>query len=173
MIEEVSKQIRTISYLLHPPLLDEAGLASALNCYVEGFSKRSKINVKLEITPNVGRLPEQVEISVFRLIQECLTNIHRHSGSPVAGIHITRHEAYLTVEVEDAGKGMASDSQSIQVGVGIRGMQERLRSLGGSLQIHSNGRGTRLIAIIPLARTDSLTETQASSADAVLRGRSI
>lgn len=153
LTEEVSKQVRTISYLLHPPLLDEAGLAPAVLCYVDGFSKRSKIDVKLEITPDLGRFPSDMEISVFRLIQECLTNIHRHSGSPTARIRIERNETSVSVDVEDAGKGIPL--QNLSGGVGLPGMRERLRHLGGNLQIHSNEAGTKLRAVIPVAPRNS------------------
>lgn len=156
MTEEVSKQVRTISYLLHPPLLDEAGLAAALRCYVEGFSRRSKIDVKLEIVPDFGRFPSDMEISIFRLIQECLTNIHRHSGSLTARIRARRNETSVSIEVEDDGKGIPSHSLSgTGAGVGLPGMRERLRRLGGSLQIHSSGLGTRVTALIPVAQDDS------------------
>jgi len=160
MVEEISKQVRTISYLLHPPLLDEVGIASALRCYVEGFSKRSKINVKVEIAANVGRFSPEIELCVFRLVQESLTNVHRHSGSPQAAIRVAQNESALTIEVEDGGKGMSLEERSTQQGVGLPGMQERLRSLGGRLQIQSNERGTILTAVIPLQSTDSLQENQ-------------
>lgn len=163
MTEEVSKQIRTISYLLHPPLLDEAGLASALFCYVEGFSKRSKINVKLEITPDLGRFSSDMEISIFRLIQECLTNIHRHSGSLTARIRIGRNESSVSVEVEDEGKGISSQHVSaIGDGVGLPGMRERLRCFGGNLQIHSNESGTKLTAVIPIAQSNPVRSSVAA-----------
>jgi CheY-like chemotaxis protein len=157
MVDEVSKQIRTISYLLHPPLLDEAGLASALRCYVEGFSKRSKIAVTLEISPEFGRLPGEIEISVFRMVQECLTNIHRHSGSATAGIRLIRKEACLAVEVEDAGRGISADrpDASTQAGVGFLGMRERLRPLGGTLDIRSDQGGVRVLAVIPVPRAET------------------
>jgi signal transduction histidine kinase len=174
MVEEVSKQIRTISYLLHPPLLDEAGIKSALHCYVEGFSKRSKIDVRLEIASDVGRLPSEMEITIFRLVQESLTNVHRHSGSRDAAIRITRNEVSLTVEIEDSGKGMILDGNSpAQPGVGLQGMHERLRSLGGALQIYSSDRGTKLKAVIPLVRTGSLLEAQVPAAESVLKVRSM
>src|SRR5882724_3780730 len=140
MVEEAGKQIRTISHLLHPPLLDEVGLASALHWYVEGFSERSKIDAKVNIPQNLAGLSKEMELSIFRVVQECLTNIHRHSGSPTAGIRIVQDEACLTVEVEDAGKGIPSEKQSAcgtlcHTGVGLRGMRERLRQLGGTLQV--------------------------------------
>jgi signal transduction histidine kinase len=154
MVEEVSRQIRTISYLLHPPMLDEAGLGPALRTYIDGFSKRSRIAMQLEITPDFGRLPDEVEISVFRLIQECLTNVHRHSGSSTAEIRLIRQQTSLRVEVEDAGKGIPSQNLAWSVsspGVGFLGMRERLRILGGTLDIRSSAAGTKVMAVIPLA----------------------
>lgn len=157
MVNEVSKQIRTISYLLHPPMLDEAGLASALRCYVDGFAKRSKISTTLETTPEFGRLPDDIEISVFRLVQECLTNIHRHSGSSTAKIRLTLGETCLKVEIEDAGKGIEEEQpEPNQDGVGMLGMRERLRHLGGTLDIYSSDRGTKLTALIPITRSSPL-----------------
>ena len=157
MVQEASKQIRTISHLLHPPLLDEVGLASALRWYVEGFSERSKIETKLDIPPGFAGLSKEMELSIFRVVQECLTNIHRHAGSPTAGIRITQDEASLRVEIEDAGKGIPPEKESalrssVHGGVGLRGMRERLRQLGGILQLHSNGHGTRVIAVLPVMR---------------------
>jgi signal transduction histidine kinase len=158
MVEEATKEIRTISHLLHPPLLDEAGLASALGWYIDGFSERSKIAAKLDIPQNLAGLSKDVELSIFRVVQECLTNIHRHAGSPTAGIRITQDEACLRVEIEDAGKGIPPEKEFLfrlsgNTGVGLRGMRERLRQLGGTLQIQSNGRGTQVTAILPVART--------------------
>ena len=132
MVGEASKQIRTISHLLHPPLLDEAGLASALRWYVDGFSERSKIDTKLDIPREFAGLSKEMELAIFRVVQECLTNIHRHAGSPTAGIRITQDEACLRVEIEDAGKGIPPEKESAfgssaHTGVGIRGMRERLR----------------------------------------------
>jgi signal transduction histidine kinase len=163
MVDEVSKQIRTISYLLHPPLLDEAGLAPALRVYVEGFSRRSRISTDLEISADFGRLAEQIEISAFRLVQECLTNIHRHSGSLTAAIRITRENSTLRIRIEDAGKGFSAEdplSSKIQVGVGIQGIRERLRQLGGTLQIESGPCGTTVLAVIPITPPDSKAQPQ-------------
>jgi len=158
LTDDAIRQIRTISHLLHPPLLDEAGLASALRCYIDGFSERSKIEVTLEVPETFSGLPKEMELSIFRVVQECLTNIHRHAGSPTAAIRITQDEACLRVEIEDAGKGIPPEKESLlrlsaHTGVGLRGMQERLRQLGGTLQIQSNGHGTEVIAILPVART--------------------
>jgi PAS domain S-box-containing protein len=160
LIDELSKEVRTISHLLHPPLLDEVGLSSALRLYVGGFAERSKIRVDLDIPEGFGRLPRDSETAIFRIVQESLTNIHRHSGSSVARIRISRSEADIRVEVEDKGKGMSPEKRSEmklvgKAGVGIRGMQERVRQLGGTLQIksHSNGRGTIIVAVLPGGRT--------------------
>jgi len=158
LTDDAIKQVRTISHLLHPPLLDEAGLASALRCYIDGFSERSKIEVTLEIPERFSGLSKEMELSVFRVVQECLTNIHRHAGSPTAAIRITQDEACLRVEIEDAGKGIPPEKESLlrlsaHTGVGLRGMQERLCQLGGTLQIQSNGHGTQVVATLPVART--------------------
>jgi signal transduction histidine kinase len=167
MVEEVSKQIRTISYLLHPPLLDEAGLPPALRCFVDGFAKRSEIAVDLEISANLDRLPHEIEISVFRVVQECLANIHRHSGSRTAKIRVIREKTYVKLEIEDSGKGLSAEKgqgTSVQAGVGIVGMRERLRNLGGTLEIRSGSHGTALTAIIPVPGSDPLASTQSATA---------
>ena len=165
MVAEASRQIRTISHLLHPPLLDEAGLASALHWYVEGFSERSKIDATLDIPPAFAGLSKEMELCIFRVVQECLTNIHRHAGSSTAGIRIIQDEACLRVEIEDAGKGIPAEKEtalrsSAHAGVGLRGMRERLRRLGGTLQIQSNGAGTRVIAILPVPRATAAPAAQ-------------
>jgi signal transduction histidine kinase len=147
LVEQVSREIRTISHLLHPPLLEVAGLVSALRWYVDGFSERSKIKVDLEVPADFGRLPSDAELAIFRIIQECLTNIHRHSESTTAAIRIRQEEGRLTVQVRDSGKGMPLNKQrelaeSSRGGVGLGGMRERLRQLGGALEIKSEGEGT-------------------------------
>jgi signal transduction histidine kinase len=164
IVEEINRQIRTISHLLHPPLLDEAGLGSALRWYVEGFSERSKIEVKLSAPSTFERLPYEMELSIFRMVQECLTNIHRHSESPTAHIRIIKGDAHFTVEIEDAGKGIPLEKRlsleaSVQTGVGLRGMRERLRRLGGTLNIQSNGNGTLVTATLPVVQVTATTAT--------------
>jgi PAS domain S-box-containing protein len=156
LVQELSRELRTISHLLHPPLLDEVGLASALRSYLEGFTERSKIKVDLELPDDLGRLPQESETSIFRVVQECLTNIHRHSGSPVARIRVTRSDNQITVEVEDEGKGIPPEKREVMdsggsPGVGIRGMRERLRQLGGTLEVNPNGKGTVVVARLPVA----------------------
>ncbi len=156
MIEQISSEIRTISHLLHPPLLDELGLASALRWYVEGFSERSKITVKVEIPSDLGRLPSEQEIAIFRIVQECLTNIHRHAGSKTAAIRIRRDAEQIVVVAEDSGKGIPAEKlQSSSGGVGFRGMYERLRYLGGKLELHSDSDGTVVTAILPLEQASA------------------
>jgi PAS domain S-box-containing protein len=156
LVEQVSREIRTISHLLHPPLLDVAGLVSALRWYVDGFSERSKIKVDLDIPSDFGRLPDEVEIAIFRIVQECLTNIHRHSGSDSAIITLAVENETLTVQVKDNGKGIPKEKQrdlleSGRAGIGFGGMRERLRQLNGSLDIQSEGRGTTVIARLKVA----------------------
>jgi PAS domain S-box-containing protein len=146
LIEELSRDLRTMSHLLHPPLLDEAGLHSAVRWYVEGFAERSKIDVDLRLDPSVGRLPPELETATFRIVQECLTNIHRHSGSNSASIAITRDSQHVTLEICDQGQGIP---MPIRPGVGIQGMGERVRQLGGELKIESRSSGTRVTAIFP------------------------
>jgi len=170
LVQELSREVRTISHLLHPPLLDEAGLASALHWYVEGFAERSKIQVDLEIPADFERLERESETAIFRTVQECLTNIHRHSESPTARIRVVVSDGHVCVEVEDRGRGIPAEKQFEMAstgtpGVGIRGMRERLRQLGGSLDIHSNGKGTLIMARLPLAVT-SATPASASPAAA-------
>jgi signal transduction histidine kinase len=155
LLEQLSAEIRTISHLLHPPLLDEVGLQSALQWYIEGFSERSKINVDLQLPEDFGRLPRNLEITLFRVVQECLTNIHRHSGSSTASIHVARLQNEVRLEVRDAGKGIAKETQATLAsgklsGVGLRGMHERLRQMGGELDVQSNGTGTLILATLPI-----------------------
>jgi signal transduction histidine kinase len=158
----MNKEVRTVSYLLHPPLLDEAGLACALRWYVEGFSERSKIQVDLDIPEDFGRLPQELETAIFRTAQECLTNIHRHSGSPMAKIQLTRSEGKIRLKVKDNGVGIPAEkldgvTAPGTLGVGLRGMRERLRQLGGSLDIHSDDKGTTVEAELSVARSATVT----------------
>jgi signal transduction histidine kinase len=154
LIEQVSADIRTISYLFHPPLLDEMGLQSALKWYIEGFGERSKIAAKLELPPDWERLPQDHELCLFRIAQECLTNIHRHSGSSTALVRLFRSHTEIKLEISDEGKGVNQETQAKissgeTTGVGLRGMRERVRQLGGGLEIRSNGHGTVVTATVP------------------------
>jgi two-component system NarL family sensor kinase len=149
LVGTMSIELRTISYLLHPPLLDELGLVSALRTLVDGFSQRSGIGASLQIDDTLGRLPSEVEISIYRIAQECLTNIHRHSGSPTARIRVERLHAQIHVEIQDHGRGMTTEKSLTGSGVGLGGMRERANQLGGTLAIKSNGKGTTVIVRLP------------------------
>jgi two-component system NarL family sensor kinase len=165
LVQHLSDEIRTTSYLLHPPLLDETGISSALGWYVQGLAERSSLAIDLKLPDNLGRLPSEMELLIFRLVQECLTNIHRHSGSKTAVIRIEREENTVRVEVEDRGRGMSperlAEIQSQGTGVGIRGMRERVRHFRGDLVIESNGSGTKVYAILPLKTVLSTHQSNA------------
>jgi len=155
LVQEMVTEVRTISHLLHPPLLDEAGLSSALRWYVDGFAQRSGIKVDLDMAEEFQRLPGEMETAIFRVVQECLTNIHRHSGSPVARIWLREREDEVFVEIEDKGRGIPQHkleemSAAGTPGVGVRGMQERLRQLGGRLEIQSGAGGTTIKVRLPI-----------------------
>jgi signal transduction histidine kinase len=165
LVRDMVTEVRTISHLLHPPLLDELGLSSALRWYVNGFSQRSRIKVDLDMAEDFGRLPAEIETAIFRVVQECLTNIHRHSESPIAKIRVRNHEHEVSVEIEDKGKGIPPKklhelTAAGTPGVGVRGMQERIRQLGGTLDINSGGHGTRIMVRLPIAETNSKDEIQ-------------
>jgi PAS domain S-box-containing protein len=161
LVQHLSQEIRTTSYLLHPPMLDESGLSYALRWFVQGLTERSGLDIDLKISENFERLPPEMELVLFRLVQEGLTNIHRHSGSKTAMIRVEREGDKIYVEVQDHGKGMSqrqlAEVQSQGVGVGIRGMRERLRRLHGELTIESNALGTKIFATLPV-KTPPATE---------------
>jgi len=152
--QKASDETRTLSYLLYPPTLDYAGLRSALEWYIEGFTQRSKVKVDLNVSLGANRLPEIVERTLFRIVQESLTNIFRHSGSDTASVQIETRSGIVRLEVADNGKGIPGEilatlnSSGGQLGVGIRGMRERLRQLGGWLQIKSSESGTKIIVTL-------------------------
>jgi signal transduction histidine kinase len=152
IVNGVSDELRTMSYLLHPPLLDEMGLRSALCWYVEGFSQRSRITVNLDLDPALGRLSADLETAVFRMVQECLTNIHRHSGSPTASIRLLQSADRLVLQIDDSGKGIAAEKLASfgANGVGLRGMRERIKGFNGELEISSGENGTQIKISIPL-----------------------
>jgi len=152
--EDMTRHLRTMSYLLHPPLLDEVGLPSALQWYTDGFAQRSGVKVDLQISPDFGRLSDDMEIALFRVVQECLTNIHRHSGSTTASIQLTRGRESVHVEITDNGTGMTSDPRhptGVIPGVGLMGIEERMRQFGGKVEISSSPRGTAVVASISLS----------------------
>ncbi len=155
LVRQLSQEIRTMSYLLHPPLLDETGLSEALRWYIQGLSERSGLEIALDVPADFQRLSREMELVMFRLVQESLTNIHRHSGSKSAAIRLARNDSYVSLEVQDSGKGITaeklSEIQSQGSGVGIRGMRERARHFGGHMMIESNQKGTRISFQFPLS----------------------
>jgi signal transduction histidine kinase len=163
LVELMTKDIRTMSHLLYPPLLDEVGLQSALKDYVKGFAQRSGIQVSLDLPTAMERLDREYELSLFRIVQECLTNIHRHSGSKTASIHIARDDGTLVLKVRDEGRGMLperlSEIQSRGSGVGIRGMRERVLQISGTMSIESDDSGTLIHVVIPIPKTASRERT--------------
>jgi signal transduction histidine kinase len=157
ILNDALTETRTISHLLHPRLLDEAGFASAASWYIEGFSKRSGIPTRLDMPKNFNRLPALVEIAMFRVLQEGLTNIHRHSQSSQAIISLKVGSGNVRLTIHDNGKGISSEnlerfrSDGVHLGVGLAGMRERIRELGGQLDIRSDVTGTLITAILPVA----------------------
>jgi PAS domain S-box-containing protein len=155
-VERSITETRTLSYLLHPPLLDEAGLASAVGWYVEGFANRSGIEAKLEVPPDVGRLPEAIETALFRILQESLTNVHRHSASKRVEVKLAREPERVVLTVRDFGSGIPAESLSKfeqngrHMGVGLAGMRERVNDLEGQLEIRSGPDGTVVQVWVPL-----------------------
>jgi PAS domain S-box-containing protein len=154
IMEDLTQEIRTTSYLLHPPMLDEIGLSSALRWYIDGLVERSGLSIELSIPDNLERFSPEIELAIFRLVQECLTNIHRHSGSKTAVIRIAHDPGKIRVEVQDHGKGISEERlaeiQSKGIGVGIRGMRERVRLSNGKLTLASNPLGTKITVIFPV-----------------------
>jgi signal transduction histidine kinase len=161
LVRELSQEVRTMSHLLHPPLLDEAGLESALRWFVEGFAQRSGINVELELAPELGRLSREMEISIFRVVQESLANVHRHSGSKTAQVRVRRDSEKVSLEITDQGHGLPANGNSetrrpAVPGVGIQGMRERVRQLGGHFEIQSSTGSTVVLATIPLPAAEAM-----------------
>jgi PAS domain S-box-containing protein len=168
IVEDSVTEVRTISYLLYPPMLEELGLKAAVSWYVDGFTKRSGIATRLEIPCDLGRLPRDAEMAVFRILQESLTNVHRHSGSRTATVRLLLKDARLILEVTDQGKGIRSanleesgEDWTGALGVGLRGMHERMRQLGGKLELKSTSTGTTIVAEVPIE-----TPTSADAASA-------
>jgi signal transduction histidine kinase len=152
MVDEMTRQLRTMSYLLHPPLLDEAGLAPALKWYVEGFCRRSEIEVQLDMPAEMERLPRDMELTIFRVVQESLTNVHRHSHSRTAEVKLKTDTDRVFLEIKDQGAGFGASTRSgskVSYGIGIRGMKERVQQFGGELQVKSDPSGTSLRALLP------------------------
>jgi len=150
LADQCIREVRTLSYLLHPPMLDEGGLEDAIRDYVDGFTKRSGIQVELEVSPRFGRMKRDVELALFRVVQESLTNIQRHSGSLQAKIRIDRNADDVTLEVSDKGRGISDSRFPSGVGVGIPSMHERVKQIGGRLDVDSSSRGTTVRVTIPV-----------------------
>ena len=155
LAEESIKEVRTISYLLYPPMLEEMGLRMAIPWYLEGFGKRSGIETKLDMPADSIRLPRDVELAIFRVLQESLTNVHRHSQSSSAHVRMQIEDGTILLEIKDGGKGLPKDvleetrESSRTLGVGLRGMRERMRQLGGQLELSSSAEGTTVLARVP------------------------
>lgn len=157
LIEEAIKEVRTISYLLYPPMLEELGLKSAIPWYLDGFTKRSGIKTTLEVSPGFDRIPGDLELALFRVLQESLTNVHRHSGSPRATVRLLTENRCVLLQVIDEGSSTQSKNWEDRakdwmgaLGVGLRGMNERVRQLGGSLELSSVQGGTTVTATVPI-----------------------
>jgi len=157
--EQAVKEVRTISYLLYPPMLEEMGLKSAISWYLDGFTKRSGIRTTFEVSPGFGRLLPDVELAIFRVLQESLTNVHRHSGSETAVVRLVLGAKAFVLEVSDQGKGAHLGTMETPgedwmgaLGVGLRGMRERMRQIEGNLELWSNDKGTTVVATVPLEK---------------------
>jgi signal transduction histidine kinase len=173
LTDEALQEIRTTSYLLHPPLLDEAGFCSAARWFVDGFAKRSGIQVSCTIPPQLDRPPAHCELVLFRVLQESLTNVHRHSGASVAEVVLAHSSDHLTLEVSDNGAGISGErlaslrDVSHHSGVGLAGMRERVRELGGEFEIRSDSRGTTVRVRVPLTATSLAVSQHTASFSAV------
>jgi len=163
LIQEISQEIRTMSYLLHPPLLDEVGLSAALNWYIKGLVDRGGLDISLRIPEDFARFPAELELVLFRLVQECLTNVYRHSGSKTAFVSLSVESNGVHLEIRDEGRGISPDTmigiETQGSGVGMQGMRERVRHLDGDMQIQSNDSGTSVKFTFPVAETQLRVES--------------
>jgi signal transduction histidine kinase len=168
--DEALQEIRTTSYLLHPPLLDEAGIASAVQWFVEGFSRRSGIQVRCEIAESLQRPPRNYELVLFRVLQESLTNVHRHSGASATTVRLNVSADHFVLEIADNGTGIPEEcinrfhEAGQGTGVGLVGMRERVNELGGHLEIHSNPAGTTVSVTLPATAPKTQLASLGSSA---------
>ncbi len=163
LVQQLSREIRTLSYLLHPPMLDETGLSQPIRWYIKGLADRTGLIINLDISDDFGRLQDDVEVAIFRIVQEALTNIHRHSGGKSATIRLAHNSSTISLEIQDDGRGINKEIlagiQSQRSGVGITGMRERVRYLGGNLKIQSDSNGTKISVTLPIS------EAKTSKAD--------
>jgi two-component system, NarL family, sensor kinase len=161
IVRKIEEEVRTLSYVLHPPLLDEFGLSSALHWFVEGFTKRSGIEVQIDCAKNLPRLSSEKEMTLFRVVQESLTNVLRHSGSYKARILVSLASGRVTLSVQDEGHDIDRErlakmtSAHLDTGVGIAGMRERLEQQGGRLDIHASDKGTEVVASLPVVEGEA------------------
>jgi two-component system, NarL family, sensor kinase len=173
IVRMIGEEIRTLSYLLHPPLLDESGLGSAVRWYAEGFQKRSGIRLNVNISADLGRLSTDVEMALFRVVQESLTNVHRYSGSPDAEINVIETPDSVKLEIVDHGQGIQTGAVRTKVegiaslGVGIPGMRERIRQFGGQLEVDFGRDGTRVTASVPLKKAKIAPAVEESEVEVV------
>jgi len=171
LADQAIEEIRTMSYLLHPPLLDEVGFACAAEWYIQGFAKRSGVNVSLDIATDLPRLPMSIEVALFRVLQESLTNVHRHSGATKVTVCFRRQFEQIILEVRDNGCGIPAErlvrlrEASAETGVGLAGMRERMNELNGKLEMESDGHGTTMRAIVPLFAMSRPAENQTNRED--------
>jgi len=169
IVSQIGEEIRTLSYILHPPLLDECGLASAVHWYAEGFEKRSGIKLEVSIDGDLPRLPADAETTLFRVVQESLTNVHRYSGSSSAKIRISKNSKEVRLEIIDYGHGIKSGTARAKLdgaaplGVGIPGMRERLHQLGGGLTVDFGTNGTRVTATLPIKGAEEAESEESAS----------
>jgi signal transduction histidine kinase len=167
LLDEAMAETRTISHLLHPPLLDETGFASAARWYVEGFAKRSGIPTSLDLPDDLGRLPEPLELALFRVLQESLTNVHRHSKSPRADVSLRVFRNEVVLRIRDYGKGIPADVLDLfqrnraHGGVGLAGMRERIHELGGRIEMDSDSHGTQILVKMPRSERRNVLEVSA------------
>jgi PAS domain S-box-containing protein len=159
LVQQLNREIRTTSYLLHPPLLDENGLSQAIQWYMQGLKERSGLDIKMFVPDDFGRLPADLELAVFRIVQESLTNIHRHSGSKTGTIRLSRDADGIAVEIRDYGKGLSPEKlaqiRTHRTGIGLTGMRERVRHYHGQMDFQSNGNGTTISVNFPVTVTQS------------------
>ena len=174
LIERAISDTRTLSHLLHPPLLDEAGFISAARWYVEGFGKRSGITATLDIPDKLQRLPAEIETALFRILQEALTNVHRHSGTRSVEVRLTSDPSFVALAIQDHGKGIPQDAlqrfrkTGANFGVGLAGMRERVKELGGTLHLESSPAGTLLTAVIPISSSEKSHPTRSALSAAAI-----
>ena len=166
LLQQLTAEIRTTSYLLHPPLLDENGLRLALALYLQGLRERSNLDIDFQISENFGRLPANLELALFRIVQESLTNVHRHSGSKTATIHITRNADSVSMVIRDYGKGISNEKltaiRAQRAGVGVTGMRERMRPFRGVMDIQSDGTGVTVSITVPVSPGSTEREPETS-----------